>query len=68
MSIEQYKNGKREIGGGKSKERGKEGEEREREVGGGRGESIMYTCIPPFILSIHYSLSLFKRELFLPVW
>ena len=60
MNIEQYKNGTREIGGGKSKERGKEGKrEREVERSGGegrRGESIMYTCIPLFVSSIHYRM------------
>ena len=54
MSIEQYKNGMREIGGGKRKERGKEEGEREREVerGGGGGEGRV-SCTHVYLPSFH---------------
>ena len=55
MNIEQYKNGTREIGGGKSKERGKEGK-REREVereAGERGEEGRVSCTLVYLSSFH---------------
>ena len=73
MSIEQYKNGMREIGGGKEKgeREGRRERKRGRERGGGeRGEYHvhMYTSLHFINTLQNVTLSLLKKELFLPVW